>query len=92
MPLMIYRNNLEITCCLLFFSTPTPYILQRFKCRFDKILVGTEAKVNVGELEEEARERFTRRLRKDFTKMVGRVDGKKRSLMRFQYGFKKGPR
>ena len=46
-------------------------------------------KANIGGLEEEVRELFTRRLRKEFTGVVGGVFYKKSFLMRFEYFFKR---
>ena len=42
------------------------------------------AKAMVGKLEEEARERFSRQLRKELNGVVQGVSGKKRLLERFQ--------
>ena len=49
-------------------------------------MVGTVVKDNVGELEEEVREGFSRRTRKELTGAFQGVSGKKRFLVRFQYG------
>ena len=46
-------------------------------------MVGTVVKVKVGELEEEIREGFSRRTRKDFNGVFQGVSGKKRFLARF---------
>ena len=46
-------------------------------------------KEKVGDLEEEVREGFNRRPRKDFYGVLGGVLGKKKFLVRFQYGFEK---
>ena len=46
-------------------------------------------KANVGELEDEARKVFYRRLRKYFTNEVQLLSGKKGLLVRFQYGCEK---
>ena len=54
-----------------------------------KIVVGAVVKSKIGELEEEVREGFLRILRKELTVVVQGVYGKKRFLMRFQYGCKK---
>ena len=43
-------------------------------------------KSKVGELDEEARDEFSRRLRKELMGVVQGVSGKKRFLVRFQYG------
>ena len=48
-------------------------------------------KARVGELEDEVREVFYRRLRKDLTGVVQVFSGKKRLLVRFQYGCDKNP-
>ena len=48
-------------------------------------MVGTVVKAKVGELEEEIREVFSRRLRKEMTVAVQEVVGKRRYLIRFQY-------
>ena len=47
-------------------------------------MVGTAVKAKVGELEEEIREGFSRRLRKEMTSVVKDVVGKRRYLVRFQ--------
>ena len=52
-------------------------------------MVGAVVKSKIGELEEEVREGFLRLLRKELTGVVQGVYGKKRFLMRFQYGCKK---
>ena len=49
-------------------------------------MVGAVVKSKIGELEEEVREGFLRILRKELTVVVQGVYGKKRFLMRFQYG------
>ena len=46
-------------------------------------------KTKVGDLEEEAREGFCRRLRKDLTVVAQEVSGKRRFLVRFQDGCEK---
>ena len=46
-------------------------------------------KAKVGELEGEFREEFSRRPGKDLTGVVQGVSGKRRFLMRFQYGCEK---
>ena len=46
-------------------------------------------KAKVGELEEDIREGFSRRLRKEITGVVQDVVGKKIHLVRFQGGLKK---
>ena len=48
--------------------------------------MGMVVKAKVRELEEELREVFLRRLRKEFTGVVKGVSGKKRFLVRIQYG------
>ena len=48
--------------------------------------MGTVVKENIGELEEEVRAGFSRRTRKGFTGVVQVILGKKRFLVRFQYG------
>ena len=63
--------------------------LRRFKGRGNNILVETAVKEKVGELEEEAREEFTRRPRKELTGVAEGVIFKKSCLVRFQYEFKK---
>ena len=57
--------------------------------RGNKIIVGTVVKSNVGDLEEDIREGFSRRLWKEMTGMVQEVVGNRRYLLRFQYGLKK---
>ena len=52
-------------------------------------MVGTVSKAKVGELEEEIREGFSRRLRKDMTGVVQEVFGKRRYSVRFQDGLEK---
>ena len=49
-------------------------------------MVGTVVKAKVGDLEEEVREGFLRRLRKELTGVVQEVSGKNRFLLRFQDG------
>ena len=49
-------------------------------------MVETVVKANVGELEEEIREKVSRRLRKEMIGVVQEVVGKRRYLVRFQYG------
>ena len=49
-------------------------------------MVGTVVKANIGELEEEVRAGFLRRTRKDLTGLLQGILGKKRFLVRFQYG------
>ena len=51
------------------------------------ILMGTVVKAKVCDLEEELREGFLRRSRKDFTGVVQGVSGKKRFLVRFHNVF-----
>ena len=52
-------------------------------------MVGTVVKFKVGELEEEVREGFFRRIRKLLTGVVQGVSGKKRFLVRFHDGCEK---
>ena len=52
-------------------------------------MVGTVVKDNVGELEEEVREGFSRRTRKELTGAFQGVSGKKRFLVIFKNGCKK---
>ena len=52
-------------------------------------MVGTVVKAKVDELEEEIREGFSRRLRKEMTGVVQEVVGKRRYLVRFQDGIEK---
>ena len=51
------------------------------------IMVGTVDKANVGELEEDIRERFSNRLRKELTGVFQGLSGKKRFCMGFQDGW-----
>ena len=51
--------------------------------------MGTVVKAKVGELEEEIGEGFSRRLRKEMTGVVQEVVGKRRYLVRSQYGLEK---
>ena len=55
----------------------------------NNIMVGEFVKSKVGKLEEEIREVFLRRLRKEMTGVVHEVVGKRRYLVRFRYGFDK---
>ena len=48
-----------------------------------KIVLGTVVKAKVGELEEEVREEFSRRLRKELTGVVQGFSSKKRLLVSF---------
>ena len=57
--------------------------------RGNKILVGTVVKSNICELEEEVRAGNSRSMRKELTGVVQGVSGKRRFLVRFQYGCKK---
>ena len=52
----------------------------------NKILVGTVVKSKVDELQYDVREVFSRCLRKKLTVVFQGVSGKRRSLVRFQYG------
>ena len=52
-------------------------------------MVGTVVKAKVGDLEEEIREVFLRRLRKEINFVVQEVIGKRRHLLRFQDGLEK---
>ena len=52
-------------------------------------MVVTVVKAKVGELEEEIREGFLRRLRKKMTGVAQEVVGKRRYLVRFQDGLEK---
>ena len=45
--------------------------------------MGTVVKAKVGELDEDLREGFLRRFRKEFTSVVQGVSGKKRLLVKF---------
>ena len=58
-------------------------------CRGKNILVGVVAKAKVGELEDEVREGFSRRPKKDLNGVVQGVSGKRRFLVRFQDGCEK---
>ena len=53
-------------------------------CGGGGVLVGTVVKEKVGELEDEVREVFSRRMRMDLTGVVQRVSGKRRFLAIFQ--------
>ena len=60
------------------------------KCgRDNNIMLGAVVKAKAGKLEEEIREGFLRRLRKDITVVVQEVVGKRRYLVRFQDGLEK---
>ena len=52
-------------------------------------MVGTVMKAKVGDLEEEIREVFLRRLRKDMNGVVQEIVGKRRYLARLQDGEEK---
>ena len=52
-------------------------------------MVGTIVKTNIGELEEEVRAVFSRRMRKEFTGVFQGIYGKNQFLARFQDGCKK---
>ena len=68
----------------------TTFPPQTKKCgRGNKIMVGMVVNAKVGELEEEIREEFLRRLRKDITGVVQVFWGKRMYLVRFQYGLDK---
>ena len=49
-------------------------------------MVGAVFKANVGELEEEVREGFSRKLRNEFTVVVQRLSGNNSLFVRFKYG------
>ena len=51
--------------------------------------MGKVVKAKVGELEEDIRELFSRRLRKEMTGVVQEIVGKRRYSVRFQYGLDK---
>ena len=55
----------------------------------NKIMVGTVVKAKLGELEEDIREGFSRRLRKEMTGVVHEVVRKRRYLEGFQDGLEK---
>ena len=69
-------------------TTPLP-IYEGLCWGTNKILVGTVVKEKLGDLEEDFREVFIRHLGNEFTGVVVGVIGKKRLLVRFQYGFEK---
>ena len=52
-------------------------------------MVGTVVNSKVGDLEEDIREGFSRRLRKDMTGLVQEFVGKRGYLVRFQDGLEK---
>ena len=52
-------------------------------------MLGTVVKAKIGDLEEEAREGFYRRMTKELTGVVQGVSGKKRLLVMFQYKLEK---
>ena len=52
--------------------------------RGDKIMVGMVVKAKVGDLEEDIRDEFSRRLRKEMTGVMQAVFGKRKYLVRFQ--------
>ena len=52
-------------------------------------MVGTVVKAKVGEMEEEIKEGFSRRLRKEMTGVVQEVVGNRRHSVRFQDGLEK---
>ena len=63
---------------------PSTHHTQRsYRGRRNNILVGVVVKSKVGELENEVREGFSRRLRKNFNGMVESVSGKRRLLVMF---------
>ena len=49
-------------------------------------MVGTVVKSNIGELEEKVRSGSSRRMRKELTRVVQGVSGRRRLLVRFQNG------
>ena len=53
------------------------------------MVVGTVVKAKIGELEEEVREIFLRRKRKELTRVFQGVSWKKRFLVKFQVGCEK---
>ena len=60
---------------------PPPHIQQACRERGYNILVGTAVMANVGELEDEVREGFPRRLRKELTGVVQGVSLNRRFLV-----------
>ena len=79
------HDHLKIYCFLPRLPTHTE---KQLRGRGDKIVVGTVVKANIGELEEEVRAGCPRSSRKELTGMVQGISGKKRFLVRFQYGCK----
>ena len=59
------------------------------RCRGDKIVVDMVVTEKICELDNEVREIFLRRMRKEFTGVIQGISGKKRFLVRFQYGCEK---
>ena len=54
-------------------------------------MVETVVKAKIGELEEEVRARFSRKMKKELTILVQGISGKKMFLVRFQDGCEKDP-
>ena len=67
-------------------DTPPPPPYTSKNMRGDKIMVGTVVKAKLGDLEEDIREVFLRRLRKEMSGVMQEVVGKKRYSVRFQDG------
>ena len=76
-----HHGPLYPNCCC-FHPPPPPHM--RTCRRGNRIMVGTVVKEEVGELEEDIREIFSRRLRKEMSGVVQEVVGKRRYLVRFQ--------
>ena len=59
---------------------------RKYKCRGNKIVVGTAVKAKIGELEEEVRVGSARRMRKKLTGVVQAISGKRSFFVRFHDG------
>ena len=67
---------------MLMLPPPDPPQTKKHRRGYD-LLVGTDVKAKIGELEEEIKEGFSRRLRKDMIGVVQEVVGKIKYLVRF---------
>ena len=67
---------------MLMLPPPDPPQTKKHRRGYD-LLVGTDVKAKIGELEEEIREGFLRRLRKEMPGMAQEVVGKRRYLLSF---------
>ena len=80
---------LKLLFLLLLIGILLTHIQWRYRWKGNKILVGMVVKSNLGDLEDEVRELFYIRLRKDFNGVVQLVSVKRRLFVRFHGGCEK---